>query len=155
MSLLTLTVVLALIATIATLAWGVGSMAMGGSYDKKHSEGVFKIGVIATSLMWIVRGFAQTLNQLILVDASAGAVSPFYWVTFDSLLYERSREKGEEVILFMVGRMLVVSLGMFIVLATLALFARHPMRFWVMWTLALTATLSTVFMWEKHKAKKR
>jgi len=38
MSLLTLTVVLALIATIATLAWGVGSMAMGGSYDEKHSE---------------------------------------------------------------------------------------------------------------------
>lgn len=38
MSLLTITVVLALIATIATLAWGVGSMAAGGSYDKKHSE---------------------------------------------------------------------------------------------------------------------
>ena len=38
MSLLTVTVVLALIATIVTLAWGVGSMAVGGSYDKKHSE---------------------------------------------------------------------------------------------------------------------
>ena len=38
MSLLTVTVVLALIATIATLAWGVGSMAVGGSYDNKHSE---------------------------------------------------------------------------------------------------------------------
>ncbi len=38
MSLLTLTVVLALIATVVTLAWGVGSMAVGGTYDKKHSE---------------------------------------------------------------------------------------------------------------------
>ena len=38
MSLLTVTVVLALIATIATLAWGVSSMAVGGSYDNKHSE---------------------------------------------------------------------------------------------------------------------
>lgn len=38
MSLLTITVVLALIATIVTLAWGVGSMAIGGNYDKKHSE---------------------------------------------------------------------------------------------------------------------
>lgn len=38
MSLLTLTVVLALIATIVTLAWGLGSMATGGAYDKKHSE---------------------------------------------------------------------------------------------------------------------
>ncbi len=38
MSLLTITVVLALIATIATLVWGLGSMATGGSYDEKHSE---------------------------------------------------------------------------------------------------------------------
>lgn len=38
MSLLTLTIILALIATIATLIWGIGSMAMGGSYDEKHSE---------------------------------------------------------------------------------------------------------------------
>ncbi len=38
MSLLTVTVILALVATIVTLVWGVGSMAMGGSYDRKHSE---------------------------------------------------------------------------------------------------------------------
>ncbi len=38
MSLLTITVVLALIATVVTLAWGLGSMAVGGSYDAKHSE---------------------------------------------------------------------------------------------------------------------
>lgn len=38
MTLLTVTVVLALVATIVTLAWGLGSMAMGGSYDKEHSE---------------------------------------------------------------------------------------------------------------------
>ncbi|MBT8118369.1 MAG: twin transmembrane helix small protein [Gammaproteobacteria bacterium] len=38
MSLLTLTVVLALVATVITLAWGLGSMAVGGSYDEKHSE---------------------------------------------------------------------------------------------------------------------
>lgn len=38
MSLLSITVVLALIATIITLAWGLGSMARGGSYDEKHSE---------------------------------------------------------------------------------------------------------------------
>ncbi len=38
MSLLTVTVVLALIATIVTLGWGLGSMVKGGSYDKTHSE---------------------------------------------------------------------------------------------------------------------
>jgi hypothetical protein len=38
MSLLTVTVVLALIATIATLGWGLASMVKGGSYDEAHSE---------------------------------------------------------------------------------------------------------------------
>ncbi|MCW8853037.1 MAG: twin transmembrane helix small protein [Gammaproteobacteria bacterium] len=38
MSLLTITVVLALVATVITLAWGLGSMSVGGAYDEKHSE---------------------------------------------------------------------------------------------------------------------
>jgi len=38
MTLLTTTIVLALMATIVTLAWGLGSMAAGGAYDAKHSE---------------------------------------------------------------------------------------------------------------------
>jgi nitrogen fixation-related uncharacterized protein len=38
MSLLTITVVLALIATLITLGWGLGSMVKGGSYDDEHSE---------------------------------------------------------------------------------------------------------------------
>lgn len=47
MTLLTLTVVLALIATVVTLAWGLGSMAVGGSYDEKHSEQIMftRIGI--------------------------------------------------------------------------------------------------------------
>jgi len=38
MTFLDLMIVLALMATIATLGWGVGSMAVGGTYDEKHSE---------------------------------------------------------------------------------------------------------------------
>jgi len=38
MTVLTLMVILALIATFIALAWGVGSMAAGGSYDRDHSE---------------------------------------------------------------------------------------------------------------------
>ena len=37
MELLNILIVLALIATIASLGWGVGSMAHGGSFDEKHS----------------------------------------------------------------------------------------------------------------------
>jgi len=56
MSLLTITVVLALVATIATLAWGVGSMAMGGSYDEKHSEQLMftRIGIQAFAFVMLL-----------------------------------------------------------------------------------------------------
>jgi len=56
MSLLTLTVVLALIATIATLIWGVGSMAMGGSYDEEHSEQLMftRIGIQAFAFVMLL-----------------------------------------------------------------------------------------------------
>lgn len=37
MSLLTTVIILALIATIISLAWGVGSMVHGGQYDEEHS----------------------------------------------------------------------------------------------------------------------
>ena len=56
MSLLTITVVLALVATIATLAWGLGSMATGGSYDEKHSEQLMftRIGIQAFAFVMLL-----------------------------------------------------------------------------------------------------
>lgn len=38
MTTLTVMVVIALLATIVALGWGVGSMAHGGAYDEKHSH---------------------------------------------------------------------------------------------------------------------
>ncbi len=38
MSTLTVVIILALISTIVTLVWGLGSMASGGTYDREHSE---------------------------------------------------------------------------------------------------------------------
>lgn len=37
MSTMTVVIVLALLATVASLAWGIGSMAHGGDYDARHS----------------------------------------------------------------------------------------------------------------------
>ncbi len=56
MSLLTLTIILALIATIATLAWGLGSMVTGGSYDEKHSELLMftRIGIQAFAFVMLL-----------------------------------------------------------------------------------------------------
>ncbi|NOX09069.1 MAG: twin transmembrane helix small protein [Gammaproteobacteria bacterium] len=36
MELLTVLIILALLATIASLGWGIGSMAHGGRFDDKH-----------------------------------------------------------------------------------------------------------------------
>ena len=47
MNVLTFAVVVALVATVGVLMWGIGSMAHGGSYDRKHSEELMftRIGV--------------------------------------------------------------------------------------------------------------
>ncbi len=37
MNMLTAVIILALIATLITLGWGIGSMARGGDYDDRHS----------------------------------------------------------------------------------------------------------------------
>ena len=56
MNILTMTVVLALVAVIATLAWGVSSMAHGGSYDREHSEKIMftRVGIQAAAFVLIV-----------------------------------------------------------------------------------------------------
>lgn len=62
MSVLTTMIVLALIATLAALAWGVGSMAHGGTYDDKHSEGIMftRVGLQALAFVLIVLALVFT-----------------------------------------------------------------------------------------------
>ena len=56
MNFLPLIVILALIAAVAALIWGVSSMAHGGSYDREHSEQIMftRIGVQAVAFVLIV-----------------------------------------------------------------------------------------------------
>ena len=56
MNILTITVILALVAVIATLVWGVSSMAHGGSYDREHSEQIMytRVGIQAAAFVLIV-----------------------------------------------------------------------------------------------------
>jgi len=56
MNILTLTVILALVAVVATLVWGVGSMAHGGSYDREHSEQLMftRVAIQAVAFVLIV-----------------------------------------------------------------------------------------------------
>ena len=98
------------------LVTGIATVYLAGRvFDKKHSNKTFKFGIVFNSIIWILRGFVKSLNQLIVIEVGAKSLSPFYWVTFDSLLYERSREKDEKVMIFMIGRALVVSMAWFLV----------------------------------------
>jgi len=56
MSVLTLMIILALIATLAALFWGVGSMAHGGTYDDEHSDEIMfvRVGLQALAFVLIV-----------------------------------------------------------------------------------------------------
>ena len=58
MDLLTVLIVMALIATIVSLGWGIGSMAHGGSFDAKHSAQLMSARVgfqgLAVALLLIV-----------------------------------------------------------------------------------------------------
>ena len=56
MNILTITVILALVAVIATLALGVGSMAHGGAYDREHSEQLMftRVAIQAVAFVLII-----------------------------------------------------------------------------------------------------
>lgn len=51
MPLLTTLIMLALVATIVSLGWGVGSMAHGGQYDARHSTQLMTARVIFQGLI--------------------------------------------------------------------------------------------------------
>jgi len=56
MNILTTAVILALIGVVATLVWGVGSMAHGGTYDREHSEKLMftRVGIQAAAFILII-----------------------------------------------------------------------------------------------------
>jgi MFS family permease len=143
-----------LVASLSLVAGVVMVYVAGRIFDKKHSNNVYKFGVVLNSIAWIARGFVKTLNQLVVVETFAQGISPLYWVTFDSLLYERAREKDEQVMVFMVGRLLVISLAVFLVLAFALTVSGFEWRFWALWIMALLGALSTKYMWEKKDDEK-
>lgn len=50
MTLLTTLIMLALVATIVSLGWGIGSMAHGGDFDAKHSTQLMSARVVSQGL---------------------------------------------------------------------------------------------------------
>jgi MFS family permease len=140
-----------LLASLGLVTSTVMVYIAGRIFDTRHSLKAYKFGVYANSIIWLIRGLGRNLGQLLLIETSASAVSPFYWVTYDSLLYERSRDKDEKIIVFMMGRHLMVNMSMLVVLVVAFIVAEYNFRFWILWILASLGTISTLYMWEKKK----
>jgi MFS family permease len=140
-----------LLASLGLIASALMVYVAGRVFDTRHSYKAYRFGVIGNSIMWLLRGFGRNLGQLLMVETTAATVSPFYWVTYDSLLYERARDKDEKIVVFMMGRHLIVNVAMFVVLLVAFIVARYDFRFWVLWFIASLGTLSTLYMWEKKK----
>jgi hypothetical protein len=107
--------------------------------------------VIASAIMWSVKAFVKTFRQMLFVEITTSTLSPFYWVTYDSLLYERARDEGDNVLTFMVSRMVMVSVSLFVIAGAAFLVAPYEWRFYALFGLAALGTLLTMFMWERGK----
>ena len=59
---LTIIIILALLATIVSLGWGLGSMAHGGSYDTKHSGQLMSARVIFQGIAIILLLIATVMS---------------------------------------------------------------------------------------------
>lgn len=62
MTMLTGLILLALLATIVSLGWGIGSMAHGGDYDERHSDQFMFARVGLQALAIILMGVALWLS---------------------------------------------------------------------------------------------
>ena len=58
MNLLTITIIIAMVLTIAVLALGIGSMAHGGKFDEQHSEQFMTARVGLQALTLLLLAFA-------------------------------------------------------------------------------------------------
>ncbi|UCE88341.1 MAG: HIG1 domain-containing protein [Pseudomonadota bacterium] len=61
MTLLTTLLIIALLLTIASLAWGVGSMAHGGTFDREHSTQLMSARLVTQGLTIVLLLLAVVL----------------------------------------------------------------------------------------------
>ena len=144
-----------LVVSLGLVAGAIVILFAGRIFDKKYSFKAYRFGVIWVSVMYLARIFVNSLGKLVMIQVAHDMASPIYWVTFDSLIYERAREENNQVLTFMASRMIMVSVALFIVLGFAALIAAYEWRFSGLWILASIATLFTLTMWEGKYGKNK
>ncbi|VAW90782.1 hypothetical protein MNBD_GAMMA21-1305 [hydrothermal vent metagenome] len=62
MTILTILIMVALLATVVSLVWGIGSMAHGGRFDEKHSTQLMSARVILQGLVIVLMLIAFVIS---------------------------------------------------------------------------------------------
>ena len=139
----------------ALILGSISVFLAGYIFDKRHSRFVFKQGVTATAVLTMLRGFVSTFGGIIVIDALRKIFSPYYWITFDTLWYEHSKRKKENVLVYAVMHQLFAAIATFIVLGVAFIFIESKYFFWVMWILSTTGVLFSLSIWPAYaKASK-
>lgn len=140
-----------LVESVSLVLGTISVYVAGKVFDKKRSRKIFEFGVISTSFFTLVRGFAQTFGQLLVLGGLRRIVSPFYWVNFDTLWYRKSRYDDESALMFAVINQIVAAFATFIVLAVALVFTGSEMRFWSLWILSVIGVIMASSLWRKGK----
>ena len=140
-----------LIETIALILGTVSVYLSGYFFDKRRSRKLFLGGIGATAFMTLVRASARSFSQLLIFDSVRKIVSPYYWISYDTLWYRKSKSKGESALVFSFVHMLMASVATFTVLSGMLLFANTNSRFWGLWILNVVGILLTSRLWKKGK----
>ena len=144
-----------LVASLGLISGLIMTYVAGRIFDKKHSLRAFRLGIVGTVIAYLFRGFVNSFMRLLSVQVVHNAASPFYWVTFDSLLYERAREEDDQVLTFMISRMVMVSVALFLLLGFVSVIAVFEWRFIAIWIFASLGVIFSLFMWERKKPNEK
>jgi len=137
---------------VEAIALGLGALsifAAGRIFDKKRSRQAFSLGNYATIVLTLLRGLSVNFGQLLAFESIRKIASPFYWVTFDSLWYRKSKSKGEGVLMFAVINQIFGAFATFIVILVAVSIARFEWRFWGMWIVAVVGIYMASALWKK------
>jgi MFS family permease len=138
----------------ASMAVGTVAVFLAGKFmDRPGNRKRFLFGVVGTSLIWPLKFLARTFGSLLALDVISSAISPFYWVNFESLVYKDVRKNDESSLMFMTARLVVTGLAYLTVLVVVLVTAFTRYNFLILFTLAAFGSLLSYYIWEGKNEK--
>ena len=118
--------------------------------DKYKGPWLLKFGSLVTFFIWLGRSLTTQFWQLATLDLSMKSLGAFYSVPFDSMTYQRSRNKDENVLTFITAREIIVSFVYFLTFFIVGLIIPFDWRWKGIFGLAALGSLLSIKMWEKE-----